>query len=366
MPEPSTQAAVAAGPRSRRTEASLLDVLTLVLERRRFILSVPVGLALVVGLVILLRPRTYTATSAFVPQSTSLPSLGRLAGLAAQFGLPIPGQDATQSPEFYAELLVSDALLRPLADSSLPIVRAGVVDSVLLRTFLGGGRRDPQMQTEYAIERLRKRLEVSTTLKTGVVRISARTRDPALSAAIVGRLLDLVNGFNLETRQSQARQQRRFLEDRLKETRQELRDAEDAEQIFLQRNREYRASPQLTFEQGRLERAVGLRQEVVTTLSQAYEQSRMEEVRDTPLITIIEHPTPPARADRRFLVIKTGLVFVAGWGLAVLLALWRATLAGREWKGVGSRDGVASLWRETKLDLRNPWRFFRRNSTVGS
>lgn len=359
MPEPSTSH-IPADSRPARTEASLQDVVALVLEQRRFAIGVPVALALVVCLATLLWPRSYTATSAFVPQSTSSPALGRLAGLAAQFGVAVPAQDPAQSPEFYAELLVSDALLRLVVDSALLLPRADAVDTVLLRAELGGQHRDPELQAEYSIERLRKRLEVSTTLKTGVVRVSARTTDAGLSAAIVERLLRLVNGFNLETRQSQARQQRRFLEDRLKEARQDLRDAEDAEQGFLQRNREFRSSPQLTFEHNRLERTVTQRQEIVTTLSQAYEQSRIEEVRDTPLITIIQSPAPPARPDRRLLLVKTLLTFMAGCGLAVLLILWRATLTGSEWKGRASRGRIAALWQETKRDLRAPSRLLRR------
>src|SRR2546428_650042 len=98
--------------------------------------------------------------------------------------------------------------------------------------------------------------------------------------------LALVNTFNLERRQSRAAQEKRFVETRRTEARDELQVAEDRLKSFLERNRDYRNSPQLVFDQERLAREVALRQQLLTSLSQAYEQARIDEVRDTPVITV--------------------------------------------------------------------------------
>ena len=47
---------------------------------------------------------------------------------------------------------------------------------------------------------------------SGVVTFEVETFNPQLSAKIAQRLLDLLNRFNLETRQSQAAAERRFTE----------------------------------------------------------------------------------------------------------------------------------------------------------
>ncbi len=75
-----------AGP----TEISLLDLATMLLRHRRLIVLPPLVLfVLVVGFT-LLKPRTWTATASFIPQS-SASSLSRLAGFAAQLGVAVPG-----------------------------------------------------------------------------------------------------------------------------------------------------------------------------------------------------------------------------------------------------------------------------------
>jgi uncharacterized protein involved in exopolysaccharide biosynthesis len=53
-------------------------------------------------------------------------------------------------------------------------------------------------------------------------------------------------------------------------------------QAFLQANRQWANSPDLTFQHDRLERDIALRQQVYTTLVQSFEQARISEVRDTP------------------------------------------------------------------------------------
>src|SRR5438876_484305 len=95
----------------------------------------------------------------------------------------------------------------------------------------------------------------------------------------------------------QASQERRFLGERLDTARAELRRAEGALEKFLQRNRSYPNSPTLLFEHDRLQREAGLRQDVYSMLTQAYEQARMQAVRNTPSISLIDHPVPALRYD---------------------------------------------------------------------
>jgi uncharacterized protein involved in exopolysaccharide biosynthesis len=114
--------------------------------------------------------------------------------------------------------------------------------------------------------------------------------------AISQRLLAAVNQFNLRTRQSQATEERKFTETRLTEARTSLREAEDRLQSFLQHNRQG-SSPELKFDEDRLEREVALDQQVVNSLAQSYEEVRIREVRDTPVITVIEPPVAPTSAD---------------------------------------------------------------------
>ena len=64
---------------------------------------------------------------------------------------------------------------------------------------------------------------------------------------------------------------------------------------FLRQIRRYDQSAQLQFEHERLQREIELRQQVYITLVQAFEQVRVEEVRNTPGISVLESPEGSAR-----------------------------------------------------------------------
>jgi len=335
-------------------------VLGAVLKERRFIFGTSLGFAAMVGALTLVFPRSWTATAAFTPQMASL-DRGRLAGLAAQLGVGLPGQDPAQQPSFYSELLQSSTLLRLAVDSPLAVVGSDSTQIVLLRDVIGGHSDDPRVRSERAVEALRLWIRVESTLKTGIVTLEVHTRRADLSQAIAERLLGEVDRFNRQTRQSQARQERQFLEARLDEARDSLRSAEDAMQAFLQRNREFSSSPQLTFERNRLDRRITDREQIVTTLAQAYEQSRIDEVRDTPLITVLQFPTQPALPDRRFLLLKMLLVYLGGTGLTVLLVVWRES-ARRALNALpDGGNTIRTLWGETLADLSRPLKVLRRS-----
>jgi uncharacterized protein involved in exopolysaccharide biosynthesis len=299
-------------------EPSLLEIAGVLLRWRSLTIWLPIALVILTGVVSLLLPREYTATATFLPQR-SQSALGRLAGLAAQFGVAVPGQDPGQSPEFYADLIVSRELLARMVTDSFDARADGRL--IPLVELLNAKGRSSAGREQDAVRRLGRRLAVSADPKTSVVTLQVTTRWPGVSAAIAARVLSEVNRFDLNIRQSQASAERLFVEERLKAAKDDLRVAEDRSAAFLVSNREYRNSPILQFQYDRLSRDVAAHQEVVTTLQQNYEQARIDEVRDTPRVTEIEHPVVPARPDSRHLVLRlilAGLVgVVLGWPAAM-------------------------------------------------
>ncbi|MDQ6717538.1 MAG: hypothetical protein M3Z17_04205, partial [Gemmatimonadota bacterium] len=132
-----------------------------------------------------------------------------------------------------------------------------------------------------------------------------------------------INTFYLDSRIEQAVTERRFTAARLAEVQADLRAAENRLLDFLQSNRDYLNSAQLTFQHTRLTREVDMRQQVYTALAQANEQARIEELRDTPTITILEHPQLPVLPDPQTSARKIVFSAMLGAGLAFLLGLLR-------------------------------------------
>ena len=223
--------------------------------------------------------------------------------------------------QFYEDLIQSREILGSLVARGVEVItETGVTTIDLAEHFEIEGETD-----EARNARTRRRLEqevisVSVSPETGVVTVALQTDTPALSAAIGRRLLELISRFDVETRQSQASQERSFAEERLGQLRTELTMVEDSLKLFLDENRQFMNSPQLTFENGRLQRQVLMRQELVTAMALAFEQARIDEVRNTPVLTIIDQPLAPAIANPRGRLMKliTGLAAGLLGGLALV------------------------------------------------
>lgn len=332
---------------------SIVGLLTTLLQGRRVIVVTSLLAAVVAGTFKLLSPATYTSTAALIPQDR--PAAGNLAGIAAQLGVNVPGGELTQSPAFYADLLTSRPLLEAVVDTRYSATMPDGTPATSLEQVYKASGATPELRRENTITRLRRDLSVTVIQKTGVVRLQVVARSPTLAQQIAARELDLLNRFNLETRQSRAGAERTFTEQRVKEVRDELRAAEDALQQFLQTNREFRNSPQLTFRQERLAREVTMRQQVYQSLAQAYEQARIDAVRDTPVITVVEKPEVPIRRDSRGTVGAAIIAFIAVGLVTSLIVVMRGEMRG-DGNQSSERARLLEELRETWGDVRRPWR----------
>jgi uncharacterized protein involved in exopolysaccharide biosynthesis len=331
---------------------SLIALLNVVLRDRWRILRTA-ALALVIALaVILLSPRTWTSAGSFRPQQRQTAAAG-LSGLAAQFGLSVPNLDNSQSPAFYADLLRTRTILGHVVDTQYTARDNGVERQATLADWLKvDADAPPAVRRELTVEKVGDLLHVEMAPRTGIVTFAVTTKRPELSAQIAERMLLEVNRFNLESRQSQASSERRFTEGRLANVRSELRAAEDRLEGFLRRNRQFRTSPELTLEQERLRRELALLEDVHTTLAQAYEQAKIEEVRDTPVITVVERPELAVRPDPLGLVKKGILALLLGAVLGVILAFLREAMSRTSREAAAEVEEFRELRREALADLR--------------
>src|SRR5204863_10170126 len=124
-----------------------------------------------------------------------------------------------------------------------------------------------------------------------------------------------------KTRESQARERRKFIEERVQQGERDLREAEEDLKTFYQHNYRWQESPQLVFEEGRLRRRVDIQQELYLTLRREYETARIEEVNDTPVLTVIDSAVPPQRKSAPATLLLLVLAAVVGGLIGVSSAL---------------------------------------------
>lgn len=317
-------------------DVSLFALGTLLLRHRMRIARWAIAGGVVAALLVIGRPRLYQASASFTPAGTE-GARSSLATLAGQFGLAVPASNASQSTDFYQRLLRSRVLLRPIVRDTFVVAeeggrRAALLDLLKIDASLSRERRE-----ELGVGALSEILGVGANKATNIVDLSVVTRWRSVSQAIAERLVAGVNDFNRRARQVQAATEREFIEGRLALAGTELRAAEDRLERFLRANR-VNVSPELTFERERLQRAVNLQQQVFTSLTQAYEESRIREVRDTPVITVIEQPEASTIAEprRRLLMALLGVVLGAAIGIA--LTFVRALMERRRDAGYADAD----------------------------
>ena len=302
-------------PAQRVGALGALDVL---LSHWRVLILLPLAAAGLAAAIAFSRSPSYTATAIFVPEISGqgrVPS--GLAGIAGQFGINLGGE-GSRSASFYAEVAKSrDILLRVLLsrypDPRTPDTAAD--SATLMDIYAPAG--DSLLRLERAVAQLDRAMSLEVDLPTSLVRLSVTDGSPEIAAAVANRVVAAIDDFNTDSRQSQARRRRQFIEVRTGEAAAELRRAESLLEEFQERNRAWQHSPQLTSAQSRLRRGVELRQEVFLTLSRELETSRIEEIDDAPVISVIQRAVPPRfkSAPRR------GVIIVLGGVLGVLLAL---------------------------------------------
>lgn len=313
-----------AGTSERREhDVSFFELLTPLIRRWRLIAGIAVGGALLAAIILLLQRPVYTGQTSFAPEtsptSSLAGSLAGLAGLAGQLGVSAP-TGGSVSPEFFAAVVHSREILRSTLQSEFPNQSGDARPLLDILQVVGG---TPEERIQKGTRLLENQTDVDVDHQTGMVSLSVEMPTAHLAAAVANRMVALLNQFNLERRQSQSHQERRFSGDRVATAERELRAAEQAHLSFLQRNRAYSESPLLSFEANRLSREVQLKQEIFLTLTKSYEQARISEVRDTPVLTVIDSAVPPilrTRPRRTIGTIVAGLL--AGLlGVAVAYAV---------------------------------------------
>jgi uncharacterized protein involved in exopolysaccharide biosynthesis len=299
-------------------------VRALVLARWRLVAIAALLAGGVAGVASLLKHREYRAHASFVPQAADA-SRSRLSGIAAQLGVSVPSVDRSQSPDFYAELCHSRTVVDQVIGHSYSVADLRATGPVMLADVFRIHDSDSLVTRDKLFEAVYSRLAISTGLRTGLISLDLAAPSRQLAIAMLGEIIASVNRFTIAARQQQAQAETDFTEQRLGDARHMLQGAEDDLVAFSASNREYRTSPSLSAQHDRLQRAVDMRQQLYVSLSQLYEQSRIDALRTTQTLVIVDTPTADAWPISRHVVRNTLLAFCCGAALAIFVLVAKAS-----------------------------------------
>ncbi|MEP6904815.1 MAG: hypothetical protein ABI875_01955 [Gemmatimonadales bacterium] len=342
-----------------KDELSVISIINSVLRHRWLIVALVLLGGLYLGYKSMKEPRLYSTEAQFMPKGSRGQS--QIQGLAQQFGIAVGGGDAGASPQFYMDLLESRPLLAAVANRQYRVrTDKGIVTGNLAGIY-GIRNKNPAIVKSSVVNALKGQVDENTSLKTGVITVSVHAKYPELAVQIAQGLLDQVNAFNLNRRQESASAEREFIERRLAEAQAQLSQAEDNLQGFLQENRDFRSSPSLQLEFDRLNRSVSSRQALYNSLATSYENAKIEEVRDLPVISILETPEMPIMADPHGGKRKVILGMLVGLVAGIVLAFVLDRLAANRNLRSDELEEFAALKRDAVGDLTHPWRIVTRS-----
>lgn len=338
-----------------REQLDLLDLARVLLARWQLAFGLPVACAAVAGVISLVLPRVYVAEVRFVPESdqrrAGLAGSLALASLAgSRLGLSLTG--AEYSPDFYAQLVDSRTIFDAVLLSSFPVSGGDTSERKPLLDILKVRGKTQVERLDRGARKLEKRVSTSVARTTGVVTVRFEARDPDLAAEVANEFMNQLQRFNTETRQLQARERRKFTEGRMADAQRDLTAAEDSLKRFLLANRRYEEAPRLRFEYDRLQRQINIAQESFLTLRRQYGEARIDEVNDTPVLTVVDSARAPQRPSRPHKALIMLLAFLVGGIAGVTGAVGREAAEKLAARGDQGYQRLRTEWGRLKAQAR--------------
>lgn len=367
---PDTEVILVNEPHLEEETFPLLDIPLAILHNFRLVALSTTVLVALGFLMAVFRTPTYTASAQVIRETASQSTSGGIAGLAALrrgVRLDVTGNQTGITVDTYPNILMSrevrlavvrspfyfadlDTTMSLVAYQNRPRRVVSMILSGLRKVTIGlpgtiirlfrppplsreqaeshGSATYPTEEEEVSIRTLLGLVTISVDRQSSIMTISATTSDPLLSAQLaqnfVHHLTERVRHFYSE----KTRENLEFIHARFMETQQELEDAEEELAHFMDRNRDPQTK-QLLIAMERLQRKVTFASQLALELQTQYTQSEIELQRSQPVITLVEEPAPPIKADgsKRRLIVVLGLL---GLGIGIAMVAIKGFIEGQQ------------------------------------
>lgn len=269
-------------------DITLLDYLRVVYRFRRMIVLFCAVAVATTAIVVLSRPKTYSATASVVPPIEFLQRESQLAsGLGAgTSSLLRKAIDVTSIADMYVGILQSRA------------VSDAIIDRFDLMKVYG--------QDQYR-SNARNKLRKNTAFRVsdeGIVTITVKDSDPNRAAAMTNAYVEELDQQNKRLSSGQATSKRVFLENRLKEMERQLSNIENIPA-----------------------REARIKEMLYEILCQEYELAKIEEAKSMPTIQVLDRAVVPETRMPRGTTKKAALAGVVSLMLAIFVAFGREYFA---------------------------------------
>jgi uncharacterized protein involved in exopolysaccharide biosynthesis len=326
-PAPRTPAPSTNEPRTKEDESESLEdnirkikpyINKLWAKKKQFLIFNGVVLILLVLTLLFILKPYYNSTIVILPDFGNQSSMsGGLSNLASMAGLNFGDVNPNQIYEkiIFSEKVISDVVFNNYLtnefEDSVNLIEYFEVEADNDELSIDLQRREEFLKVYKSL--IENRIKTDMDRITTSLTINVTMPEPLLAADVANRLVNSLNKYITIDRQSFAKEQSEYLFNRINEVRDSLSFHEDRLKVFREKNRAISNSPQLTLEQNRLIRKVDIAQSVFIELTKQYELVKLEEVKDTPVVNVMEKAEQPMeKAGPKRKIIFVLVMFFSG------------------------------------------------------
>lgn len=301
---------------------SLSDIVLLLARQLKIIIIIPTILSVFTIIYVLFFTKPIYKSTAKIISSSSGVRNSQASGLAAQFGINIPNSQS--EPKWvYDEIIKSRTLAKAVLKQKFDTNEFGPQKTLL--QILTYGNNKPKFKNDtlqiLGIERLLGMVEVNEDVKTSILTLSINASESNLARDINRVFIEQLDAHQKRYNKAKTIDARKFIEERIVDTESELVKAEEDLKIFMDRNRRIENSPALQLEQQRIAREVTVLTGVYTTLKQQLETTKIEEVKESAYVIVLDPPEAPlkiSKPNKKLMILLAGFL---GIGLGIIIGL---------------------------------------------
>ncbi len=299
---------------------SLSDILLVLAKQLKLLIITPLVFGVITAFYVLFMVGPTYVSSAKIMSSGGGSSTSQLQGLAAQFGISAPGGGGENAQWVYPEIVKSRTLAKSVLKRKFDTNEYGPLKSLL--QILTYGDEEPTVSIDtleiHGANALIGMIEIES--QGSFYNLSVSTFEPQFAADLCAVLIEELDRHQREYKTEKVKETRLFIEGRIIDIQKELEGAEENLKVFRDRNRQIGQSPALLLEQQRLTRETSVLTGVFTTLKQQLETTKIEEVKESTLIQVLDPPIAPFHRDSPNRKRSVLLALILGFGMAVGLA----------------------------------------------
>lgn len=241
----------------------------------------------------------YSAQISLYPaKKESMQGLGQFQSLASNFGMKMPENNQDFNiPDVVKSRLIANKVLDQLWETKngkkISLFNLWKLNKNY-SSFINESN-DSTFIREKAVKIFLEHINVQEDRITGLITIIVTLEDPRIAASIANFIGEQVQRYIQKENSAQSKREKLFINERLNIVKNELETNEMDLKIFKERNRKYQDSPELFMVFSRIFREVEAKKNVYLTLQQQLELARIEEVKQSPILHILDHAIPPSR-----------------------------------------------------------------------